>query len=77
MSKSTKALLYNFVCFAILYMGVYFLIAEFTELQGLWKPITAAVAASLLAPKFQTVRSAGSEKIYIKWLFMKGVKEVK
>jgi hypothetical protein len=30
-----------------------------------------------LAPKFQAVKTNEGEKIFMKWLFIKGVKEVK
>jgi hypothetical protein len=65
MSKKTKSLLYNFLGFGIIYIPVYFLIREFTELAGFWIPLTAAVVASILAPKFQTVKTNAGEKIYI------------
>lgn len=77
MNKKTKAFLYNFICFALLYTLCYFLIITFTELTGLWIPVTAAVAASILAPKFQAVSYQGENKIFMKWLFFKNVKEVK
>lgn len=77
MKKKTKALLYGFLCFAAIYTLMYFLIITFTGLTGLWRPITAAVAASLLAPRFQVVLYQGEEKILMKWIFLKGIKEVK
>ncbi len=77
MSKKTKALLYNFISFAFFYTAIYFLLSHFTHLTGLWLPITSAVMASILTPKFQTVRYQGEEKLFMKWLFMKGIREVK
>lgn len=77
MNKTTKALLYNFLAFAAFYVPLYFLVREFTQLRGFWIPVTAAVASTLLAPKFQTIRTHAGPKIYMKWIFMKGVKEVK
>lgn len=46
-------------------------------MTGLWVPITSAVAATILSPKFQVARFQGEEKIFMKWLFVKGIKEVK
>lgn len=77
MSKKTKAFLYNFLGFAPIYMVLYFLIITFTHLQGVWVPVTAAVITSIIAPKFQAVNYEGHEKIFMKWMFLKGVKEVK
>ncbi|MGK4568741.1 hypothetical protein [Flavobacterium sp. 3HN19-14] len=76
MTKKNKALLYNFLGFAFLYIITYFLLATFTYANGILKPVIAAVAASLLAPKFQSVKTANGEKIFMQWLFVKGVREV-
>lgn len=77
MKPTTKALVYNFACFAALYLLMYFLIVSFTHLTGWMKPLTAAVAASLLAPKFQAVKTSAGEKVFMKWVFVKGVKEIR
>ncbi|OYU80003.1 MAG: hypothetical protein CFE23_11490 [Flavobacterium sp. BFFFF1] len=77
MKPTTKALLFNFICFAALYLLMFFLIVTFTQLDGWMKPVTAAVAASLLAPKFQSVKTSAGEKVFMKWIFIKGVKEIK
>jgi hypothetical protein len=39
--------------------------------------MTGFMVALLLAPKFQMVKTHDGEKILMKWLFIKGVKEVK
>ncbi len=77
MSKKVKALLYNFLGFLPFFMLLSYLLQEFTNLTGFWIPFTAAVATTILAPKFQAVKFQGEEKIFVKWLFLKGVKEVK
>ena len=77
MTPQTKALLYNFVAFAILYIPLYFIIQHFTDLSGLWRPITAFVATTILSPKFQAIRTNDGMKIFMSWMFVKGVKEVK
>lgn len=76
MSKKTKALLYNLVCFAIIFVAVRFLLALYTHLSGLWLPLTAFVIGTILAPKFQAVTTKDGEKVFMKWLFIKGIKEV-
>ncbi|WP_330441662.1 MULTISPECIES: hypothetical protein [Flavobacterium] len=77
MSKKNKALLYNFLGFTFFYFIVYILIVTFTHMTGYMVPVTSAVASTILSPKFQAVRFQGGEKIFMKWLFVKGVKEVK
>jgi len=77
MDKKTKALVYNLICFAVLFLGLRYFVLSYTNLNGIWKPITAAVVASLLAPKFQAVTTRDGEKLFVKALFIKGVKEIK
>jgi hypothetical protein len=77
MDKKSKALIYNFLGFALFFTIVYFLVVQFTDLSGLWIPLTSGVAASILTPKFQVVKYMGEEKLFMKWMFIKGVKEIK
>ncbi|MEL1244393.1 hypothetical protein AAEO56_08990 [Flavobacterium sp. DGU11] len=77
MNKKVKAFLYNFLGFAPFFMLLCYLIEKFTGLTGFWIPVTSAVATTILAPKFQVVKYMGEEKIFMRWLFVKGVKEVK
>lgn len=77
MNKKVKAFLYNFLGYAPFFLGFYFAAQNFTSLTGWWAPVTAAVCATILAPKFQAVTLHGEEKIFMRWLFVKGVKEVK
>lgn len=76
MSKKTKALLYNLFCFAAIFVAVRFLLVIYTHLTGFWLPLTAFVIGTLLAPKFQAVNTKDGEKVFMKWLFIKGIKEV-
>lgn len=77
MSKSTKAILYNFLGFAPIFLLIYFLAQQFTGLDGLWVPLTAFMVTLILSPKFQAIKMLGEEKILMKWIFIKGFKEVK
>ncbi len=77
MNKKTKALLYNLLGFAALFITMRYFVLDYTNLHGIWKPLTAAIVASLLAPKFQAVKTRDGEKIFMKALFISGIKEVK
>lgn len=77
MSKKTKAFLYNLICFAILFILFRYLIDKYTGLTGYFIPITAFVVGTLLAPKFQVAKFQNEERIYMRWIFIKGVKEIK
>jgi uncharacterized membrane protein YqgA involved in biofilm formation len=77
MSKKTKAFIYQLLSFAILFIAIRFLVATYTNLTGFWIPITAFVVGTLIAPKFHAVRTKDGEKLFMKWLFVKGIKEIK
>ena len=77
MSKKTKAFVYQLICFALLFIVAKFAIEAYTNLSGYWIPITAFVVGTILAPQFQAVVTKDGEKLFMKWIFMKGVKELK
>lgn len=77
MSKKVKAFLYNLICFAPLFLISLYLIEKFTGLTGWLAPITAFVVGTILAPKFQAIKTSDGEKLFMKWLFIKEVKEIK
>ena len=77
MSKKTKAFLFQLICFVILFLGFRYLIAGYTNLTGYWIPITAFVVGTILSPQFQVVATKDGEKLFMKWIFLSGVKEIK
>jgi Na+-driven multidrug efflux pump len=77
MSKQTKSIIYNFLGFAVFFLPFYYLIKYFTGLTGFWIPITSFVVSTILAPKFQAVKTREGEKLFMKWIFSKEVKELK
>lgn len=77
MNKKIKAFVYNFLSFTALYIPALMLIGKFTNLEGFMISITAFVFSLVLGPKFQYLKTNDDEKIFVKWLFVKGIKEVK
>jgi hypothetical protein len=77
MSKKTKALVYQFLCFAVFFIALRFIVDAYSSLTGFWIPVTAAVVSTILSPQFQAVKTNDGEKLFIRWIFMKGVKEIK
>jgi hypothetical protein len=71
-----RAFLYQLGCFAILFISLQFLIDKYTQLSGLWIPMTAFVVGTILAPKFQAVKTKYGEKLFMKWMFVKGIKDI-
>ena len=76
MGLQTRALLYQLMCFAVLFISFRFILDEYTGLVGYWVPITSFVIGTLLSPKFQAVKTRDGEKLYMKWIFMKGIREI-
>jgi hypothetical protein len=77
MNKQIKAFIYNLIGFVFFYVISYLLLFNFTGLTGYWIPVAAALITMILAPKFQFARQAGGDKIFMSWLFLKGIKEIK
>jgi len=71
-----RAFLYQLGSFAILFLLLRFVIASYTGLTGIWIPLTAFVAATIIGPKFQAVKTKDGEKLFMKWIFVKGIKEI-
>ena len=76
MSKKTKAFLLQLICFVILFLLFRYVVAHYTNLTGYWIPITAFVVGTILSPQFQAVATKDGEKLFMKWIFMKGIKEI-
>ena len=76
MSKRTKSIIYNFLSFAAFFLPILLLIQSFTGLTGIWIPVTAFVVSTLVAPKFQAIKTPDGEKLYMKWIFRKEAKEM-
>ncbi|RVU91649.1 hypothetical protein EH230_05790 [Flavobacterium columnare] len=74
MNKKTKAFLYNFLSFTVFFFSTRYLVTQYANLSGWWIPMTAFVVSTILAPKFQSVVTRDGEKIFMKWIFIKGVK---
>jgi len=72
-----KAFVLQLICFATLFILSRFLIEKYTSLTGLFIPITAFIISTLLSPKFQAIKTKEGEKLFMKWLLVKGIKEIK
>mgnify|MGYP003576425495 FL=1 len=77
MSKlQLRAFLYQLGCFAILFLAFRYIIAAYTGLSGIWIPLTAFVIGTIIGPKFQAVKTKDGEKLFMKWIFINGIKEI-
>jgi hypothetical protein len=71
-----RAFLYQLGCFAILFVGFRYLVGTYTGLTGFWVPLTAFALGTILAPKFQAAKTKDGEKLFMSWIFIKGIKEI-
>lgn len=71
-----RAFLYQLGCFAILFILGRFIIAEYTGITGIWIPLTAFIVATLVAPQFKALKTKDGEKLFMKWIFLKEIKEI-
>lgn len=71
-----RAFLYQLGCFAILFISFRYLVGRYTHLEGLWIPFIAFVLGTILAPKFQAAKTKEGEKLFMSWIFIKGIKEI-
>jgi hypothetical protein len=69
-----RAFLYQLGCFAILFVGFRYLVSTYTGLTGFWIPLTAFALGTILAPKFQAAKTKDGEKLFMSWIFLKGVR---
>lgn len=77
MSKlQIRAFVYQLACFAVLFIITRFLLERYSTLEGIWIPLTAFVVGTLLSPKFQVVKSNDGERLFMRWLFVKGFREI-
>ncbi|UYW01687.1 hypothetical protein K5I29_01810 [Flavobacterium agricola] len=77
MNKKTKALVYQFISFAVIFIILRYLIENYTAVTGFWIPAIAAVASTILAPQFKALQTPNGLKLFVNWIFFKTPKEIK
>ncbi|MGH1384753.1 hypothetical protein [Kordia sp.] len=76
MTSKTKALIFNLIAFALLFLVFRLTIGAIIKGDTFWLALISAVIASILAPKFIVVKDDGKEKILMKTIFSKDVREL-
>jgi hypothetical protein len=77
MPLKTQAIIYNFIAFVSLFLVFrYLLLGYIIPASGLWLALISAVVASILAPKFIVVTDKGKEKLLMKTIFSKDIREL-
>lgn len=76
MSKKTKAFLYNLAGFIVFYLPTMMLSSYLLKREDYVPSIIGFIVAIVLSPKFQYLKTNDGDKIFMKWLFVKGIKEI-
>jgi hypothetical protein len=76
MNPKFKALLFNFIGFAVLFLGVRFSMGYLIPLNPIFLAVVSAIIANILAPKFGVIEKDQQRKIMMKWIFIKGIREI-
>jgi hypothetical protein len=77
MSKlQLRAFIYQFIGFFIFFLAIRFLIIKFTTLEGFIPSFIAFLVGTFFAPKFMATKTKDGEKLFMSWLFMKGIREI-
>ncbi len=72
----TKAFLLQLAAFALFFIPLRLVLGHFTPLTGYWIPMVSFVVATIFAPKFQAVKTKDGEKLFMKIIFIKEMKEL-
>ena len=74
MKTSTKAGIYVFLIFAVIYVIIRFSIqAIFVDINQMVLAVLSAVFTIILTPQRRVVKKQSGDEIQLKWLFMKRV----
>lgn len=76
MQLKTKSFLYQLLSFVIVFLPFRIVLDKFSSLEGILPSIISFVITLILAPKFQVVKTNQGEKLFMKWIFKKGVQEL-
>ncbi|XLS30383.1 hypothetical protein ACJD0Z_06050 [Flavobacteriaceae bacterium M23B6Z8] len=77
MRPKYKAIFYNFIGFAVFFLIARFSLGYFLPINRIFLAVTSAIIANILAPKFGVIKNEEGEKILMKWIFIKGMREIK
>lgn len=72
-----KALFYNFIGFTFFFLLLRYLSVFVVNEVPIYMIVIAAVLANFLSPKFSVVETEKGMKMMMKWIFIKGLREIK
>lgn len=76
MKPKHKALLFNFIAFVALFLIARLILGYYLPINPIFLAVTSAIIANVLAPKFGVIQTDDGEKVLMKWIFIKGMREI-
>ncbi|KQC29507.1 hypothetical protein [Flagellimonas eckloniae] len=76
MKPKHKALLFNFIAFVVLFLIARLALGYYLPINPIFLAVTSAIIANVLAPKFGAITTDDGEKVLMKWIFIKGMREI-
>jgi hypothetical protein len=76
MRPKYKALFFNFVAFAVIFLTIRLSLEYFWPGNSAFLAIGSAIITIVLSPKFAAIKTNSGEKLMMKWIFMKKVREL-
>ena len=72
-----KTLLFNFIGFAFFFLILRYITTLIWLEVPIYMVVIAAVLANYMSPKFGVVETEKGKKMMMKWVFVKGLREIK
>ncbi|GIZ15120.1 hypothetical protein [Capnocytophaga catalasegens] len=77
MSAKSRAFLYNFLSFGLIFITLRFIVNFLLPELNYWIAVTISGFTTIfLAPRFGAFEKQGREVVLMKWIFFKDIKEV-
>ena len=76
MRPAYKALLLNFLVFGVLFLIARLILGYYWPENTVFLAVGSAIIASIFAPKFAVIKTNSGEKLMMKWIFIKKVRQL-
>ncbi len=78
MRPKSKAFLFNFLCFGLIFVLLRVVIFHvfFPEFATIFAASISGVVAIFLSPRFAALPTDQGEKLFVKWIFFRGIKKI-
>lgn len=71
-----KAFVYQLLSFILLFGTFRYVAYNYFHQTGIFISISGFICVTLLGPKFMATKTKEGEKLFMKWIFLKGLREI-